>query len=206
LQLDNAERGFSFSRAGKLDMRMDTTKGMDAMRWLAEVDEQVLIEVLRNYGEERFSHRIARAILAMRAQTPITTTVQLAEIIKRAVPKQQKKSYDKHPATRSFQAIRIAINQELNELQLGLAQALEVLALGGRLVVISFHSLEDRLVKRFIKQQEKGKEHPRDLPIKHVQFQARLKSIAKVIKPSLKEINFNPRARSAILRAAERVS
>lgn len=204
-QLDNPERGFSFSREGKLDMRMDTTQGQDAMQWIAEVGEKELADVLWQFGEEKFSRRIARSIVATRAETPITTTAQLADIIKFATPK-PKKPHDKHPATRSFQAIRIAINQELTDLQQGLAQALEVLTIGGRLSVISFHSLEDRLVKQFIKQHEKGKELPRGLPIKGNQFDARLKSIGKPIKPNLQEVNLNPRARSAILRIAEKLS
>jgi 16S rRNA (cytosine1402-N4)-methyltransferase len=203
-QLDNPERGFSFARSGKLDMRMDTTQGMDAMQWLAQVDEKELADVLWQYGEEKFSRRIARAITTVRAETPITTTAQLAEIIKHAIPR-PKKPQDKHPATRSFQAIRIAINQELSELQQGLDQALEALDIGGRLAVISFHSLEDRIVKQFIRQHEKGEMLPRGLPIKGQQFNARLKSVGKPIKPDLQEVNLNPRARSAILRIAEKL-
>lgn len=203
-QLDDPERGFSFTRVGKLDMRMDTSQGMDAKEWIAKVDEKELADVLRQYGEEKFSRRIARAIVTARNEIPITMTTQLAEIIKFALPK-PKKPQDKHPATRSFQAIRIAINQELSELQQGLAQALEALALRGRLAVISFHSLEDRTVKQFIKRHEKGEELPRGLPVKGNQFNARLKSVGKPIKPNLKEINDNPRARSAILRIAEKL-
>ncbi|EKD71623.1 MAG: hypothetical protein ACD_46C00143G0005 [uncultured bacterium] len=202
-QLDNPERGFSFTREGKLDMRMDTTQGIDAMTWIATVDEDELANVLWQYGEEKFSRRIARAIITARMQTPIKTTGQLADIIKFALPK-PKQPHDKHPATRSFQAIRIAINQELTELQLALTQALDVLSIGGRLCVISFHSLEDRIVKQFIKEYEKGREVPRGLPIKNIAFNARLKSIGKPIKPSLQEISINPRARSAILRIAEK--
>lgn len=204
-QLDNPERGFSFARSGKLDMRMDTTQGMSAMQWLAQVDEKALADVLWQYGEEKFSRRIARAITTKRAEHPITTTAQLAEIIMHAMPR-PKKPHDKHPATRSFQAIRIAINQELSELEQGLQQALEVLATGGRLAVISFHSLEDRIVKQFIRQHEKGEALPRGLPIKGHQFNARLISIGKPIKPDLQEVNLNPRARSAILRIAEKRS
>lgn len=204
-QLDNAERGFSFSREGKLDMRMDTTSGMDAMTWLATVSEKELADVLWRYGEEKASRRIARVIVAKRTETPITTTAQLADIIKFALPK-PKKHQDKHPATRSFQAIRIAVNQELTDLEHGLAQGLEALTVGGRLAVISFHSLEDRITKQFIKQHEKGEELPRGLPIKGSQFNARLKSIGKPIKPDLHEVNINPRARSAILRIAEKLA
>lgn len=203
-QLDNPERGFSFSQSGKLDMRMDTTRGMDAMTWLAQVEEKELADILWNYGEEKFSRRIARAIVAARVESPITTTEQLAGIIKQAMPRQ--KTYDKHPATRSFQAIRIAVNQELTDLQQGLNQALEALATGGRLAVISFHSLEDRIVKQFIRQHEKGQELPRGLPVKGYQFNSRLKALGKPVKPGLQEVNVNPRARSAILRLAEKLS
>lgn len=204
-QLDDPERGFSFSKSGKLDMRMDTTQGIDAMQWIATVGEKELADVLWQYGEEKFSRRIARAIVEKRSETPITTTTQLADIIKFAMPK-PKKPHDKHPATRSFQAIRIAVNQELTDLESGLNQALNGLAVGGRLSVISFHSLEDRIVKQFIKHHEKGEELPRGLPIKGSQFNARLKSIGKPIKPSLQEVDLNPRARSAILRIAEKLS
>lgn len=202
-QLDNPDRGFSFIREGKMDMRMDTTEGLSAVEWLAHVDETELANVLWKYGEEKFSRRIARAIVNARKANPITTTTELADIIKFAVPK-TKKTQDKHPATRSFQAIRIAINQELTDLEQGLEQALEILAVGGRLAVISFHSLEDRIVKQFIKQHEKGKELPRGLPVKNEVFKMKLKSVTKAMKPSLTEINHNPRARSAILRIAEK--
>jgi 16S rRNA (cytosine1402-N4)-methyltransferase len=204
-QLDNPDRGFSFAREGKLDMRMDTTQGIDAMAWIATVDENELADVLWLYGEEKFSRRIARSIVMKRSEAPITTTAQLADIIKYAMPK-PKQPQDKHPATRSFQAIRIAINQELTELKLGLEQCLESLAVGGRFCAISFHSLEDRIVKQFIKEHEKGKELPRGLPIKGNSFNARIKSIGKPVKPSLSETNSNPRARSAILRIAEKLS
>lgn len=204
-QLDNPDRGFSFAKTGKLDMRMDTSQGIDAMSWLANVSEKELADVLWQYGEEKFSRRIARAIIAARMRAPITTTAQLAEIVKHAMPKPIK-FQEKHPATRSFQAIRIAINQELIELQQGLSQSLEALRVGGRLVVISFHSLEDRLVKQFIKQHEKGQELPRGLPVKATTFQSRLKAVGKPIKPGLEEVTINPRARSAILRIAEKLS
>lgn len=203
-QLDNPERGFSFIRSGKLDMRMDTTSGMDAIEWLANIEEKELADVLWQYGEEKFSRRIARAIVTTRAINPITTTTQLADIISRASHKQKKQ--EKHPATRSFQAIRIAINQELTELQQGLQQAFEALLVGGRLAVISFHSLEDRVVKQFIKQYEKGDELPRGLPIKGDHFKPKLKQLRKPIKPDLQEVTSNPRARSAILRLAEKLS
>lgn len=205
-QLDDPERGFSFSREGKLDMRMDRSHGKDAMSFIASISEKELADVLFQFGEEKFSRRIARAIVNTRAETPIKTTTQLAEIIARAMPRTKSSvARDKHPATRSFQAIRIAVNQELSELQLGLSQALEALAIGGRLAVISFHSLEDRVVKQFIKQHEKGKALPRGLPVKGELFNARLKAISKPIKPESQEVNVNPRARSAILRIAEKL-
>lgn len=203
-QLDDPDRGFSFSREGKLDMRMDTTQGTDAMNWIATVDEKELADVLWQYGEEKASRRIARKIVAVRAEEPITTTTQLASIIAGCLPKPKKQ--EKHSATRSFQAIRIAINQELTELKLALVQAMEVLAINGRLCAISFHSLEDRLVKQFIREHEKGQELPRGLPVKHHEFDARLKSIGKPVKPSDGEVNTNPRARSAVLRIAEKLS
>lgn len=203
-QLDNPARGFSFSQSGQLDMRMDTTQGIDAMTWLAAIDEKKLADVLWQYGEEKASRRIARAIVTARAETPIVTTAQLAAIISRVMPK-SKKPGEKHPATRSFQAIRIAINQELTDLESGLAQALEVLTIHGRLAVISFHSLEDRIVKLFVRYHEKGEELPRGLPVKYQQTLSKLKAIGKPIKPSLHETNLNPRARSAILRIAEKL-
>lgn len=202
-QLDNPARGFSFSRDGQLDMRMDTSQGVDAMTWLAKVGEKELADVLWQYGEEKYSRRIAKAIVTVRQDKPIMTTAQLADIVLRATPK-QKGTWDKHPATRSFQAIRIAINEELTELQLGLAEALAALAPGGRLAVISFHSLEDRIVKQFMRLQEKGIELPRGLPVKGSQHEASLRMIGKPVKPSLHETNINPRARSAILRIAEK--
>lgn len=203
-QLDNPERGFSFVREGKLDMRMDTSRGKNAMQWLADIDETELANVLWQYGEEKFSRRIARAIVKAREEQPITTTSRLAEIVTRAIPVKNPK--DKHAATRSFQAIRIAVNEELSDLESALPQALEALAPGGRLAVISFHSLEDRIVKHFIRQHEKGEELPHGLPVKGSRFQARLKSVGKPVKASEAELNLNPRARSAIMRIAEKQS
>lgn len=204
-QLDTPERGFSFVREGRLDMRMDTSRGVDAAEWIATVAEQDLADVLWQYGEEKFARRIARAILRERAIAPITTTTRLAEIITRAIP--SKNPEGKHAATRSFQAIRIMINHELSDLESVLPQALEALAIGGRLAVISFHSLEDRIVKQFIRLHEKGVELPRGLPIKQTHaFGGQLKSISKAVKPSPSELNLNPRARSAILRIAEKKS
>lgn len=208
-QLDNPNRGFSFSRDGDLDMRMDTSQGITAKDWLAQIDEKSLADVLWRYGEEKCSRRIARAIIHARHEKPISTTTQLAGIIMRVLPKPKKTKHPikfghKHAATRSFQAIRIAINQELIELEKGLDQALSASAIGGRLLVISFHSLEDRLVKQFFRFGEKGQEPIRGLPIKSHEFKSRLKIIQRLIKPSTEEIDVNPRARSAILRIAEK--
>lgn len=204
-QLDNPERGFSFSKPGRLDMRMDTTRGLDAMTWLNQVDEKTLAQVLWQYGEEKCSRRIATAIVKARLNQPITTTKMLADIVSSCLPR-AKKPGDKHPATRSFQAIRIKINEELSDLEKALDQALEALSLNGRLAVISFHSLEDRIVKQFIKKQEKPQELPPGLPVKGETFKARLKTVVKPIKASLQEVEENPRARSAILRIAEKLS
>lgn len=203
-QLDNPQRGFSFSREGLLDMRMDISQGMTAQQWLSQVTEEELANVIWEFGEEKFSRKIARAIVQARSSSPIRTTTELAKIISKAIPK-AKQSKDKHPATRSFQAIRIAINQELSELQTGLSQAFEVLCKGGRICVISFHSLEDRIVKQFFKQHIHH-DLPRGLPIKKQLFQPRLKVIGKPIKANLSELHLNPRARSATLRIAEKLS
>ena len=203
-QLDNPERGFSFVREGKLDMRMDTSRGKSAMEWLADIGEEELASVLWQYGEEKFSRRIARAIVAIRAEKPITTTAELSEIVTRAIP--FKRPQDKHAATRSFQAIRIAVNEELTDLEKALPQALDALHAGGRMAVISFHSLEDRIVKQFVRLHEKGKELPHGLPVKGSHFDAKLKAVGKPIKAGLKELNLNPRARSAIMRIAEKQS
>lgn len=202
-QLDDAERGFSFMRAGKLDMRMDYSNGMDAATWITSVSEQELVKVLWEYGEERFSRRIAKAIVAARQEKPITTTDQLAKIVSAAIPTWEK---GKHPATRSFQAIRIAVNHELDELEQGLAQSLGALQTGGRLLVISFHSLEDRIVKHFMQEQGRADHFPAKLPIKYVDFQPKFKRLGRMIKPGLQEVSRNPRARSAILRVGEKLS
>lgn len=201
-QLDNPDRGFSFLREGPLDMRMNITQGEDAATWLAGVDEQTLSSVLWRYGEERFARRIARAIVEARTETPILTTKQLAEIIARAIPKWQQ---GKHPATRSFQAIRIAINQEIESLENALQQSIEILAPQGRLVVISFHSLEDRIVKHFMRDQEQGESLPRHLPIKHVDIEKTFKCLSRAIRPDTRELADNPRARSATLRVGEKL-
>lgn len=202
-QLDNPERGFSFLRDGPLDMRMDSNAGITAAQWLATVDEKYLVKILFEYGEERFARRIARAILEKREASPITTTKQLAELIAGVIPFKEK---HKHPATRTFQAIRIEINRELDELKDVLQQSAQVLKSGGRLVVISFHSLEDRIVKRFIRDESGAKHHPGKLPIKEVDIEKGvLQKINKAIKTDAQEIKQNPRARSAVMRVAEKV-
>jgi 16S rRNA (cytosine1402-N4)-methyltransferase len=197
-QLDRAERGFSFLRDGPLDMRMNTARGLSAAQWLDAVNEEELISVLREYGEERFAGRIARAVLAAR---PLQTTLELAKLIESVVPVREK---HKHPATRSFQAIRMAVNNELDELELCLRQTLDVLQDKGRLVVISFHSLEDRIVKRFVRDEEKGAPVPRHMPVL-VAHVPKLKKVGAARKASQAELDVNVRSRSAVLRAAERV-
>ena len=202
-QLDVAERGFSFMRDGPLDMRMDTMQGMSAAEYLAHVDEQDLVQVLFDYGDERFARRIARAIVEQRQISPVQTTLQLASLIDNAVPFRDK---HKHPATRSFQAIRIQVNQELEQIKAGLSQALDVLAPQGRLVVISFHSLEDRIVKRFIRDESGRKFNPGKLPIKEQDIErGQLKKMGQSIKAQPDELKQNPRARSAVMRVAEKI-
>ncbi|WP_100643083.1 16S rRNA (cytosine(1402)-N(4))-methyltransferase RsmH [Alteromonas facilis] len=203
-QLDDASRGFSFMREGPLDMRMDTTRGISAADWLARAEEQDITQVLKEFGEERFGKRIAHAIVQYRQHTPISTTSQLAEIIDAAMPVKDK---HKHPATRSFQGIRIYINAELDQLREGLKAATAVLAQQGRLAVISFHSLEDRLVKRFMREQSKGKDLPPGMPVTQAEIDADkvLRLIGKAIKPDQAELNDNVRARSSVLRVAEKL-
>ncbi|MDH2925250.1 16S rRNA (cytosine1402-N4)-methyltransferase [Nicoletella semolina] len=204
-QLDEADRGFSFMRDGPLDMRMDTTKGLSAAQWLAQVPVEDLAWVLKAFGEERFAKRIAQAVVSYNksAQEKISRTLQLAEIVANAVPFKDK---HKHPATRTFQAIRIFINSELDELDTALKSTLNVLAPQGRLSIISFHSLEDRMVKQFIRKHSKGQVVPKGLPIleselnKHIPLLA----IGKAIMPSEAEIELNARSRSAVLRIAEK--
>lgn len=200
-QLDDAGRGFSFMKEGPLDMRMDPKSGMSASDWLLHGSEQEISEVLRDYGEERFHKRIARAIVTQRMTQPLQTTTELASLIDRAVPHKER---HKHAATRSFQAIRIFINRELEDLRTGLQQAVEILAAGGRLVVISFHSLEDRIVKRFMRDESRGQVLPARLPIMGDPEPGVLKLIGKAIRPSQTETDRNPRARSAVLRVAEK--
>ena len=201
-QLDEAERGFSFMRDGPLDMRMNQQQSLDAATWLQHANEKEIADVLYEYGEEKFSRRLAKAIVLARSSEKIVRTTQLAEIIKRAHPKWER---HKHPATRSFQAIRIFINRELEDLQQVLEQCVEVLKVGGRFTIISFHSLEDRIVKQFVQRQQHGNDLLRNLPLTKDQIPMRLRRIGKAIKPSVAEINDNIRSRSAILRIAEKL-
>jgi len=202
-QLDDETRGFSFMNDGALDMRMDITQGLSAAQWLAQIDEKILVQVLFDYGEERFARKIANAIVTTRLTQPIETTRQLAKLIEDTIPFREK---HKHPATRSFQAIRIAVNNELGELESVLKQAKNLLNSNGRLVVISFHSLEDRIVKRFMRDESGVKRNVGKLPIKEADIEKGvLNVLSKAIKPSPDEIVQNPRSRSAVLRVAERV-
>ena len=202
-QIDTAERGFSFRFSGPLDMRMDTTRGISAAQWLETASEQIIERVVRDYGEERFAFQIAKAIVAGRSIAPISGTRQLAEIVARAVKTREK---GKDPATRTFQAIRIFINRELEELEVGLRGAFGCLAPNGRMAVISFHSLEDRMVKQFLAARANAKQPDRRLPIRAVDLpQPEMKLLAKM-KPSATEIADNPRSRSAVMRVAVRLA
>lgn len=203
-QLDDPERGFSFMQDGPLDMRMDNTRGQSAADWVATAPEAEISDVLFHLGEERHARRMARALIRARQEQPITRTAQLAEIIKAANPSWEK---HKHPATRAFQAIRIHINRELDDLRQLLDRAMDLLAPGGRLVVISFHSLEDRIVKRFMRDAARGDAHlPPGVPFRQDQLAPTLKLVSKAIKPSDEEVSQNPRARSAVMRVAEKPS
>lgn len=201
-QLDQAERGFSFSRDGELDMRMDPERGLSAADWLAREEEGEIARVLKEYGEERFARRMARAIVAARQQAPIRTTLQLARIVAEANPAWER---GKNPATRAFQAIRIHINRELEDLAELLEQVPGLLAVGGRLVVISFHSLEDRMVKRFIRQQQRGADVPSYIPVTVSESRQQLRAVGKAVHAGEAEVAANPRSRSAVMRVAERV-
>jgi len=203
-QLDDAQRGFSFMRDGPLDMRMDPTSGRSAAQWLAQAEVDEISWVIKNFGEENWAVHIARAIVKDRAETPFETTKQLADFIARVVPVKDK---NKHPATRTFQAIRIYINSELEEVEQALLASIDVLKPQGRLSVISFHSLEDRIVKRFIRKQSKGEEVPFGLPVTEDELNKSrtYKAIGKAIKPSKDEIAQNPRSRSSVLRIAQRL-
>jgi len=201
-QLDDAARGFSFRFDAPLDMRMDVSSGLTAAEWLTTVDESLLTEVIRDYGEERFAKQIARAIVAARAIEPIHTTRQLVELVSKAV---RTREAGQNPATRTFQAIRIYLNHELEELAGVLPECVTHLKTGGRLVVISFHSLEDRIVKHFMRDMAKGDRLPRGVPVRASEVpQGRLHLIGKAVRASRAELNANPRARSAVLRIAER--
>lgn len=202
-QLDDSLRGFSFMKDGPLDMRMDDSTGLSAAEWLQQVEEKELVKVLFEYGEERFARRIAGAIIERRETAPILTTIELAKLIEAVVPKREK---HKHPATRSFQAIRIEINNELEEIKSSLQQAMNVLAPSGRMVIISFHSLEDRIVKRFIRNESGRKGNPGRLPVKEKDIeQGLLKRIGKAVKAGKTELQQNQRARSAVMRVAEKI-
>jgi 16S rRNA (cytosine1402-N4)-methyltransferase len=201
-QLDAPGRGFSFARDGPLDMRMDTTRGESAAEWINRADEEELREAIRTYGEERFAKAVAAAIVDARRGEPFRTTGQLAAVVGRAV---RSREPGQHPATRTFQAVRIHVNQELEELEVTLPRAARALAPGGRLAVISFHSLEDRIVKGFIRERSTGDRLPKGVPVRAKDIpQAELQAVGKAIKPSESEVRRNPRARSAILRVAEK--
>jgi 16S rRNA (cytosine1402-N4)-methyltransferase len=201
-QLDDPARGFSFLREGPLDMRMDRTRGESAAEWLEKAREDELRDTIRDLGEERYAARIARAVVHARQQAPLRTTRALAEVVSRAVPTREP---GKHPATRTFQAIRMRINHELEEIALALEHAVRLLAAGGRLVVISFHSLEDRLVKRFMRRASRGREYPPEVPVRDAERGALLRTVGKARRPADAELAANPRARSAVLRVAERL-
>lgn len=201
-QLNEAGRGFSFDRDGPLDMRMDRSRGETAAEWLMRADERDIAHVIRRYGEERFARRIARAIVETRGSEAIATTGQLVRVIEDAIPTREK---NKHPATRTFQAIRIHINGELDELESCLASVVDLLARQGRLVVISFHSLEDRIVKRFMRDMARGERLPDRLPVRDDEIERKLKVVGKPVKPGEEELQRNRRARSSIMRVAERL-
>lgn len=201
-QLDEGERGFSFRFDAPLDMRMDTTQGETAAEWLARADVRDITQVVRDYGEERFAFQIAKKIVAARSERPVATTGQLAALVREAV---RTREPGQDPATRTFQALRIHINQELEQLALALPQARDMLDPEGRLVVISFHSLEDRIVKRFMRDEAAPDSLPKNLPLKASQLPPpRLKLIGKPVKASPAEVEANPRARSAVMRVAEK--
>ena len=203
-QLDDAERGFSFMNDGPLDMRMNPDAGVSAADFIASAAEEEIARVFKEYGEERFAKRMARAVVLRRAEQPFTRTADLAQVLTVANPAWEK---GKNPATRAFQGLRIYINNELGDLESGLDAALENLEVGGRLVVISFHSLEDRIVKLFMRKHAKGEmdKLPRDLPIIPKAFEPRLKLIGKPVFASEAELAANPRSRSAVMRIAEKV-
>ncbi|MDF2690307.1 MAG: mraW [Gammaproteobacteria bacterium] len=202
-QLDEAARGFSFMRDGPLDMRMNTSQGESVAEFLQHVDEKTLADIIWRYGEEKFSRKIAKAVIETRTESPIQTTLQLAKLIEQSIPKVDK---FKHPATRSFQALRIYINRELEELEQALSSSVKVLKTGGKLVVISFHSLEDRIVKQFMQSQSQPANLPRGLPIRQseINSQQKMRWCIKMQRADENEIAQNVRARSAILRVTEK--
>ncbi|WP_443742718.1 16S rRNA (cytosine(1402)-N(4))-methyltransferase RsmH [Thiothrix lacustris] len=202
-QLDDAERGFSFMREGLLDMRMDTSRGESAAQWLNQADEAAIVDVLWRYGEERFSRQIAKEIVRVRTQNPLQTTTQLADLIASVI---RKREPGKNPATRSFQAIRIKVNQELDDVEACLQQTLEYLAPEGRLVVISFHSLEDRIVKHFFRDVSSPPRLPKGLPMMPTFFQPPMQLVGKAQRASDAEVSGNVRSRSAIMRVGERTA
>jgi len=203
-QLDEAARGFSFRFDAPLDMRMDTSQGMTAADWLNQAEEKEIAQVVWNYGEERFARQVARALVKARALAPIATTRQLADIVATAVRTRER---GQDPATRTFQAVRIFINRELEEIEATLPQAVAALKPGGRLVVISFHSLEDRMVKRFMRDEAAGERVPPEIPVTADALRGgRLQLVGKAIKPDYFECSANPRARSATMRVAERTN
>ncbi|WP_265947596.1 16S rRNA (cytosine(1402)-N(4))-methyltransferase RsmH [Dechloromonas sp. A34] len=202
-QIDDGGRGFSFRHDAPLDMRMDVTQGETAAEWLARADIRDITEVIRNYGEERFAFQIAKKVVAARLEQPIVTTAQFAALVRETV---RTREPGQDPATRSFQALRIHINQELRQLEIALPQALELLKPGGRLVVICFHSLEDRIVKNFMRSQANADDLPKGLPLRADQLpKPKLRLIGKQLKPSAAEVAANPRARSAVMRVAEKL-
>ena len=202
-QIDDGERGFSFRYDAPLDMRMDTTQGETAAEWLARAEIRDITEVIRNYGEERFAFQIAKKVVAARVEQPIVTTGQFAALVRETV---RTREPGQDPATRSFQALRIHINQELRQLEIALPQALGLLKPGGRLVVICFHSLEDRIVKNFMRNESVADDLPKGLPLRADQLpKPKLRLVGKPVKPSAAEINANPRARSAVMRVAEKL-
>ena len=202
-QLDHASRGFSFQKQGPLDMRMDFSTGETVADWLSAVEEAELVRVLRELGEERYAKRIARAVVGARGHVPLTTTTELAALISQCVPTAEP---GKHPATRTFQALRIKVNGELDELDVILSQIESLLSVNGRLVVISFHSLEDRRVKHFFRRCARGDQYPPDLPITRDQIRPTLRLVGKLLRPTREEVDLNPRARSAVMRIAERTA
>jgi 16S rRNA (cytosine1402-N4)-methyltransferase len=202
-QIDEGERGFSFRHDAPLDMRMDTTRGETAAEWLARAETREITEVIRNYGEERFAFQIAKKVVAARLEQPVVTTGQFAALVRSAV---RTREPGQDAATRSFQALRIHINQELGQLALALPQAVQLLRPGGRLVVICFHSLEDRIVKNFMREQSTADSLPKSLPLRADQLPApKLRLVGKAVKASAAEVGANPRARSAVMRVAEKI-